>query len=41
MLRGKVYFVGANPGNIELITLKGYRLICQADVILHDHIDTN
>ena len=38
MLRGKVYFVGAGPGNIELITLKGYRLICQADVILHDHL---
>ena len=38
MLQGKVYFVGAGPGDIELITRKGYQLICQADVILHDHL---
>ena len=38
MSQGKVYFVGAGPGDTELITLKGYRLICQADVILHDHL---
>ena len=38
MLQGKVYFVGAGPGDIELITQKGYRLICQADVVLHDHL---
>jgi len=36
--RGKVYFVGAGPGDAELITLKGYRMISQADVILHDHL---
>lgn len=38
MLQGKIYLVGAGPGDIELITLKGYQLICQADVILHDHL---
>ena len=37
-IKGKVYLVGAGPGDVELITLKGYRLICQADVILHDHL---
>ena len=38
MLKGKVYLVGAGPGDIGLITLKGYNLICQADIILHDHL---
>ena len=38
MLCGKVYLVGAGPGDIELITRKGYQLICQAEVILHDHL---
>jgi uroporphyrinogen III methyltransferase/synthase len=38
MSEGKVYLIGAGPGDVELITLKGYRLICQADVILHDHL---
>ncbi len=38
MSEGKIYLVGAGPGDAELITLKGCRLICQADVILHDHL---
>ncbi len=38
MLQGKVYFVGTGLSDIELITRKGYQLICQADVILHDHL---
>ncbi len=38
MPKGKVYLVGAGPGDVELITLKGYKLLCQADVILHDHL---
>lgn len=31
----KVYFVGAGPGDPELITVKGKRLIEQADVIIY------
>lgn len=38
MAKPKVYLVGAGPGDPELITLKGYKLISQADVILHDHL---
>ena len=38
MLQGKVYFVAAGLSDIELITRKGYQLICQANVILHDHL---
>jgi len=38
MSKGKVYLVGSGPGDFELITLKGYKLIRQADVILHDHL---
>jgi len=38
MSKGKVYLVGAGPGDPELITLKGFGLISRADVILHDHL---
>jgi uroporphyrinogen III methyltransferase/synthase len=38
MSYGKIYLVGTGPGDVELITVKGNRLICQADVILHDHL---
>ncbi len=35
---GKIYLVGTGPGDVELITVKGNKLISQADVILHDHL---
>lgn len=31
----KVYFIGAGPGDPELITLKGHKMIGQADVIIY------
>ncbi|MEM1787457.1 MAG: uroporphyrinogen-III C-methyltransferase [Pyrobaculum sp.] len=33
-----VYIVGAGPGDPELITVKGMRLLERADVILHDRL---
>lgn len=34
----KVYLVGSGPGDPELISLKGFRLLKEADVILYDRL---
>ena len=35
---GKVYITGAGPGDFELLTLKGKRVIEEADCIIYDRL---
>ena len=34
-MKGKCVFIGAGPGDIELLTLKGYKVIQKAEVIIY------
>lgn len=37
---GKVFLVGAGPGAADLITVRGARILAQAEVVLHDALVT-
>ncbi|MDT8317541.1 MAG: uroporphyrinogen-III C-methyltransferase [bacterium] len=38
MKKGKVYLVGAGPGDPELITVKGKRVLEEAEVVIYDRL---
>ena len=41
MKQGKVWLVGAGPGDIGLFTLKGMEVLSQAEVVVYDSLADN
>jgi uroporphyrin-III C-methyltransferase len=41
MSKGKVFIVGAGPGDPELLSIKAYKIIENADVIIYDRLVSN
>jgi siroheme synthase len=37
-VRATVYLIGAGPGAPDLISLRGYRCLQRADVVIFDHL---
>ena len=37
---GKVWLVGAGPGAADLVTVRGARILADAEVVLHDALVT-
>jgi len=35
---GKVFLIGAGPGDPELLTRKGARILASADTVVFDHL---
>ena len=38
MTEGKVWLVGAGPGDTGLITVKGEQVLKEAQVVVYDHL---